>query len=56
MLGLLKERGELNGKGSLRAVEWAGRTNDMKPVALQVSRIPRCPRPVASSYQHVSKC
>jgi len=36
VLGLLKERGELRGQGSLRAVEWAGRTNDMKPVALQV--------------------
>ena len=36
VLGLLKDRGELNGAGSLRAVEWAGRTNDMKPVALQV--------------------
>ena len=30
VLSLLKERGELN-----RPVEWAGRTNDMKPVALQ---------------------
>lgn len=30
VLSLLKERGELN-----KSVEWAGRTNDMKPVALQ---------------------
>lgn len=37
VLELLRDRGELNGAGSLRAVEWAGRTNDMKAVALQVT-------------------
>ena len=30
VLGLLKERGELN-----QRMQWAGRTNDMKPVMLQ---------------------
>lgn len=55
VLGLLKDRGELSGQGSLRAVEWAGRTNDMKPVALQVLPFFFCcenhRQPVALSQQ-----
>lgn len=34
VLELMRQRGELG--RDLKAVEWAGRTNDMKPVALQV--------------------
>ena len=40
VLELMRSRGELTKKQDLQKMEWAGRTNDMKPVALQACRQP----------------